>query len=83
MIPSSSHSPLDASKPVLGTTVGGVLREAAELAPDQVGLLSRGIEAESRREWTYAELLEEAEQMARALLGRFDPGDRVAVWAPN
>ncbi len=32
---------------------------------------------------TYAELRERSERVARALLGRFDPGERIAVWAPN
>ncbi len=37
----------------------------------------------ARRTWTYAELLEDAERTARALLARFEPGDHVAVWSPN
>ncbi|MER6086364.1 AMP-binding protein, partial [Streptomyces sp. NPDC001833] len=37
----------------------------------------------SRRRWTYAELLAEAEAVAGALLVRFRPGERVAVWANN
>jgi len=36
-----------------------------------------------RKRWTYAELLAEAEQAARALTTRFAPAERVAVWAPN
>ena len=36
-----------------------------------------------RRRWTYAELLEQSERVARALAARFAPGERVAVWAPN
>jgi len=36
-----------------------------------------------RRRWTYAELLAEAEQAARALSTRFARNERVAVWAPN
>ena len=36
-----------------------------------------------RRQWTYAEFLAEAERAARALLARFQPGDRIAIWAPN
>jgi len=35
------------------------------------------------RSWTYAELLADAERIARALLSRFAPGERVAIWAPN
>ena len=36
-----------------------------------------------RRQWTYAEFIKEAERVARALLAHFQPGDRIAVWAPN
>jgi fatty-acyl-CoA synthase len=36
-----------------------------------------------RRRWTYAELLADAEAIASWLLARFQPGERVAVWAPS
>jgi len=36
-----------------------------------------------RRRWTYAELLDDAERLARALLSRYGPGERIAIWAPN
>jgi acyl-CoA synthetase (AMP-forming)/AMP-acid ligase II len=39
--------------------------------------------AENGRSWTYAELLDLSERAARALLGRFRPGERVAFWAAN
>jgi len=83
MIPATSHFPPDTSSPVLDSTVGDLLREAAALSPDQVGLVGRGTASESRQEWTFGELLTGSERLARALLGRFDPGDRVAIWAPN
>jgi len=76
-----SYVPADTSSPVLETTVGGVLREAAALAPDLVALIE-GVPGD-RRSWTYAELLAEAERVARALAARFEKGERVAVWAPN
>ena len=76
-----SHVPVDTSSPVLETTVGGILRESAAKAPDTVALIE-GVAGE-RRTWTYAELLAEAERVARALAVRFDKGERVAVWAPN
>ena len=41
------------------------------------------IAGELRRRWTYAELLADAERLARALLSRYRPGERIAVWAPN
>ena len=78
----TSYWPADTSQPVLDTTVGGVLRQAAATVPEQVGLIAAWPGAPTRR-WRYAQLLEEAERAARALLGRFAPGERVAVWAPN
>jgi fatty-acyl-CoA synthase len=73
----TSYWPADPSTPILGTTVGGVLRAAAGRAPDRVALI------DGDRRWTYAGLLAEAERAARALLTRFEPGEPVAVWAGN
>jgi len=78
-----SYWPADLTEPVLETTCGGVLRSAAEQAPDAVALMAGTPDPAARRRIAYAELLTEAERAARALLGRFVPGERVAVWAPN
>src|SRR4029079_9450632 len=78
-----SHYPADQSEPVLDTTVGGILREAAGAVTAQPALIGGHRDPAQRRRWTYSELLEDAERCARALLGRFEPGERVAVWAPN
>jgi long-chain acyl-CoA synthetase len=80
---SASYRPAGSSRPVLDTTVGGVLREAAERAADGVALVEGTPDPGSRRRWSYADLLADSERVARALLGRFAPGERVAVWAPN
>ncbi len=79
----TSYWPADVSVPVLEQTVGDVLREAAAEAPNQIALVARAPEPSARRRWTYAQMLEESERVARALLGRFQPGERIAVWAPN
>ena len=79
----TSYWPADTSVPVLEDTVGDILREAAAEVPNQIALVAGVPEASARRRFTYAQMLEEAEQVARALLGRFQPGERVAVWAPN
>jgi fatty-acyl-CoA synthase len=65
------------------TTIGSVLRDAAARAPGQAALIDGHQDRAGRRQWTYAELLADAERAARALLSRFTPGERVAVWAPN
>jgi fatty acid CoA ligase FadD9 len=73
----------DDSVAVLDLTIGGLLRETASRAPDAIALVEGAPEPIERRRWTYAELLAESERAARALLGRFAPGDRIAVWANN
>jgi fatty-acyl-CoA synthase len=78
-----SHAVGPSEPPVRELTLGDLLREAAERAPDRVALIAGVAEPSARRQWTYAELLGEAERTARALARRFRPGERVAVWAPN
>ncbi|MGH3297312.1 MAG: AMP-binding protein, partial [Trebonia sp.] len=63
-------------------TIGSVLRDAAARAPGNAALID-GDQDRGGRQWSYAELLADAEQAARALLTRFTPGERVAVWAQN
>lgn len=83
------HGPLETSHfratgdgPLRDTTVGTALREASARWPDREALVET-IGSMSGRRWTYAQLLAESERLAGALLTRFVPGERVAVWAPN
>jgi fatty-acyl-CoA synthase len=64
-------------------TVGDVLRAAAARAPDAPAPVEADGDGELRRRWTYAELLADSERLAHALLTRYRPGERIAVWAPN
>jgi fatty-acyl-CoA synthase len=68
---------------VLDTTVAGILRQAAAAAPDVTALVHGAPAPGDRRRWTYAQLAAAAERAAVALAGHFDPGARVAVWAPS
>lgn len=68
---------------VRDVTVCGTIRHAAATVPDRVALVDCVVDPASRRQWTYAEFLGDIERVARALLARFAPGDRIAVWAPN
>src|SRR6201996_8090138 len=65
------------------TTLGDLLRTVAAEHPDRVALVDAVPDPARRRSWTYAELLTVAERVARALLVRFRPGERIAIWAPN
>ena len=80
---SSAEWAADRSQPILELTVGDLLRATAARAPETTALVSAPPEPAARRRWTYGKLAEGAERAARALLGRFAPGDRVAVWADN
>ncbi|MDQ1438277.1 MAG: fatty-acyl-CoA synthase [Acidimicrobiaceae bacterium] len=79
----TSYWPADTSEPVLEATVGEILRDAAATVPDRIALVAGGPGPAPRRRWTYAEMLAQSEAVAHALLARFQPGERVAVWAPN
>jgi fatty-acyl-CoA synthase len=71
------------AEPVLESTVGFVLREAAAAAGASSAVVAWGAQPGHRRRWTYADLLRDAERTACALLARFAPGEHVAVYAPN
>ena len=76
-----SYRPADCSVPVLERSIGDALRAAAARHGNRTALVE-GVEG-PRRRWTYSQLLADAEQVARALLGRFQPGEHVAVFAAN
>src|SRR5947209_5531281 len=64
-------------------TLGQLPEQAATSAPDRLALIAGVADPSLRRQWTYAELYTEAQRTARALLTRFRPGERIAVWAYN
>ncbi len=72
------------SQPALrDITLGALLAWAGETTPDRVALIAGTPDPADRRQWTYAQLHAQCQRTARALLTRFKPGERVAVWAPN
>ncbi len=64
------------------TTIPALLRDAAARYADREALVDRSVEPAVRL--SFAELLERADGVARAFVGGgVEPGDRVAIWAPN
>ena len=78
-----SYCPAQTDQPLEDWTVGDVLRVAAAKTPDAPALHEADADGVLRRHWTYAELLADSERLALALLTRYRPGERIAVWAPN
>jgi len=68
---------------VLRTPLRSILLDAAAHAPNQTAVVAWGIVPGQRSTWTYAELLRDAERTAQALLSHFEPGEHIAIWAPN
>lgn len=69
--------------PFPNVALGDLLRDAARKSGDSLALVDGVADPALRRRWTYNELLAQAEQVARALLARFQPGDRIALISPN
>lgn len=78
-----SYCPAQSDEPLFYTTVGSILRDAAAKWPDAPALHEVDGDGALGRQWSYAELLADSERLAHALLTRYRPGERVAVWAPN
>lgn len=79
----TSHAAGPSEPIVRELTLGEALAEAAEETPDRIALIEGLLDGASSRTWTYADFRAQSEQVARALMSRFEPGDCVAVWAHN
>ena len=64
-------------------TIGDMLRASAARSPDQPALKELGYDGAILRTWTYAQLLADAERLARALASRHAEGARIAAYANN
>jgi fatty-acyl-CoA synthase len=78
-----SYCPAQTDEELRDTTVGSILRDAAARWPGATALQEADGDGLLQRQWTYAGLLADSERLARALLTRYQPGERIAVWAPN
>ena len=78
-----AHCDWYADEEILDTTIGGLLREQADANGDADALVEGLMDGSTGRRWTYAELLTDAERLAKGMAARFQPGERIALWGPN
>ncbi|OBH11025.1 class I adenylate-forming enzyme family protein [Mycobacterium sp. E1747] len=78
----SAHVAADTSATVIDTTVGELLGARASCHPNREALVGVGHDGHAVR-LTYSELYEESRHVAAALSKLTEPGDYVAIWAPN
>jgi fatty-acyl-CoA synthase len=79
----NAYWPVQTFTPLRESTIGSILCDAAYRAPNKIALIDGDPAGGERRRWTYLALLADAERAARALLQRFSPGERIAVWSGN
>jgi len=78
-----SYRPAESGPQLDRIALGDLLRRVAAAVPDRTALVDGQPDPAARRRWTYAAMLDEAEAVGRYLAARFEPGERVALWAPN
>ena len=78
-----SYFPAQTDLPLVDGTIGDILRERAAKTPDAPALSEIGDDAEVKRSWSWSELLDDCERLAKALATRFDKDERIVIWAPN
>jgi fatty-acyl-CoA synthase len=78
----AAHRLVDRVTPMAEQTIGDALDEAARHWGAATALVAAGDE-DMRQEWSFAELRDDAQCVARALLRRYQPGEHIAIWAAN
>jgi fatty-acyl-CoA synthase/long-chain acyl-CoA synthetase len=73
----------DESVPLIDHTVGSLLADRARSHADVTAVIGNRHGSGEQARLTYAELYDEAQRVATALVALTDPGDFVALWAPN
>jgi fatty-acyl-CoA synthase len=80
MGPELSYTSATSGTPLLGDTIGGNFDRTAAAFPDRLAL----VDVPAGLRYTYAELKDEVDALAYALLGTgIVKGDRVGIWSPN
>jgi fatty-acyl-CoA synthase len=80
MGPELSYTSATSDTPLLGDTIGANFDRTAGAFPDRLAL----VDVPAGLRYTYAELKDEVDALAYALLGTgIAKGDRVGIWSPN
>ncbi len=78
-----AYVPASQEMDVVDLSVGALLRQQAKIHGPAEALTEILPDWAVGRRWTYTQLLEDSERLARALASRFAKGERIAVWSPN
>jgi non-ribosomal peptide synthetase component F len=78
--PMKSYDAGPTDTPIFEVTIGASFERTVAQHPDREAL----VDVIGSRRWTYAELNEDVDVVARGLMGLgISEGDRVGIWSPN
>ena len=80
---SEAYCPAQADTEYRERTIDAMLRERVKAHPEAMALREMLADGSIGREWTYAELLADAERAGRALASRHSAGTRIAIMGGN
>ena len=79
-----SYTAGDASVPLLNRTIGDDFETVVQRFPEREALVEAGLPGHPPRRWTYRELNDDVDLLARALLAvGIGVGERVGIWSAN
>ena len=78
-----SYFPAEKTGELMEITLGDLMLKIANEVPDRLALVEGVADPAKRRRWTYRQLMDDAQKVARGLLKRLQPGDKVALLAPE
>lgn len=76
-----SYFPADKEVELIDKTLPELMMDIAREVPDRLALVEGLADPAKRRRWTYKQLIDDIQKVARGLLTHLQPGDKVALLA--
>ena len=78
-----SYFPAEEVGELIEMTLPDLMMKIAGEVPDRLALVEGVADPAKRRRWTYKQLMDDVQKVARGLLTHLQPGDKVAILAPE
>ncbi len=78
-----SYFPAEQVGELIEMTLPDLMMKIAGEVPDRLALVEGVADPAKRRRWTYQQLMNDVQKVARGLLTHLQPGDKVAILAPE
>jgi fatty-acyl-CoA synthase len=78
-----SHFPAEQIGDLMDMSLADLMRQIASEVPDRLALVEGVADPAKRRRWTYKELIDDVQRVARGLLKDLQPGDKVGLLSPE